>query len=648
MCGIAGFALTKSVSSLDTDLLQRMQSTIAHRGPNASAIWVDYKNRIGFAHRRLSILDLTHAGAQPMVSADNLISIVFNGEIYNHPELRCELELEGCPYKSNSDTETILYAYQKWGINFIHQLNGMFAIAIFDRRTDELYLIRDRLGIKPLYFSWQDQALSFASEIKALWDIPWIEKKINPLSVYHYLTYMSVPAPFTLYQGIYKLPPGFYLKFSQNKISLHRWYDLLDAISSQDMHSLLDECEIIAHLQSMLRNSIKQQALSDVPYGVFLSGGIDSSLNVALMSEFTDRVKTFTVSFSDGPEYSELDWARKVAQRFNTDHHEVVISEKEAFEFYHKMVYHQDEPLADCVCIPLYYVAKLAKDCGVTVVQVGEGSDELFCGYSTYAQYINLYSRLQTAEKYIPAFSKKGFAEAFRYLFPNKINKLDLLNNWAASRSLFWSGAIAFPEDYKREFLTMQENYVSDPIVNQIFPGLKQDFDSYAIVEYHLQRLHEKLPNADFLTSMVWLELNQRLPELLLMRVDKMTMATSIEARVPFLNHEIVEFAFGLPSHFKYRNGATKYILKKAAEGILPDDIIYRKKMGFAAPTTRWYKNNGLFKSYLLDLLESKNQWWQEFININNVKKMANNNTVTNQDYSLQLWTLQNLISIKL
>jgi asparagine synthase (glutamine-hydrolysing) len=369
-------------------------------------------------------------------------------------------------------------------------------------------------------------------------------------------------------------------------------------------------------------------------------------LNVALMSEFTDQVKTFNVSFSDGPEYSEVEWARKVAKQFNTDHHELVISEKEAFQFFESMVHHQDEPLADCVCVPLYYVAKLLKDSGVTVVQVGEGSDELFCGYSSYANYLDVHRTYWgPSQRFIPAFAKHGIHKTLSFLFPQKKNRLDIIKNWADGKSLFWSGATAFSELWKQNLWTSTHEAIIDPVVAQMYPGLEQNFNSYSMVDYHLKQLKLHDPQADFLKSMIYLEFKQRLPELLLMRVDKMAMATSVEGRVPFLDHHLVEFAFQIPTHLKYKNGITKYILKKACEGILPHDVIYRKKVGFAAPTSRWFKKGTYFKPYFQDLLEKKKHSVGAYLDVGAIAQLFDKNLDESQEYSMQLWVLQNVLA---
>ncbi len=644
MCGMGGYLnLSNPSFSCEEQHLNAMQNAMAHRGPDGYGIWISDNKQMGLVHRRLSIVDLSSAGAQPMIDNNRSVIVSYNGEIYNNTELRAELESLGYTYKSRTDTETILYAYQEWGIDCIKRFEGMFAIALYDCAKDELYLIRDHIGVKPLYFSLQGDILSFASEIKVLWTLPWITKELNTRGLYHYLTYLVTPAPLTLYKEIYKLPAGFYIKVDAKRtVSYNEWYNPVRPTITYSQQELNDEQFCIERIRSMLRSSIKRQMMSDVPFGVFLSGGIDSSLNVALMSEFVDNVKTFNVSFSDGPEFSEVEWARKVARQFNTDHHEIVISEKEAFEFYQKMVYHQDEPLADCVCVPLYYVAKLLKDSGTTVVQVGEGSDELFCGYSQYARYINLYNTYWLPSQLIPKPLRKAGYFIASQLFADKKNHLGKMKEWVDGKHLFWSGATAFTETWKQQLWQGATESEYDPILEKIYPGIDQSLDSYSIVSYHLDQLKHYDSQADFLKRMIYLEFKQRLPELLLMRVDKMAMATSVEGRVPFLDHNFVEFVFQIPTHLKYKNGVTKYILKKACEGILPHDVIYRKKMGFAAPTQRWYKSGAYFKPYFQELLAKRGQ---SHINVAHVQELFLKNQNPEYDYSLYLWVLNNVMA---
>jgi len=635
---------------VNAELLEKMQAAVAHRGPDGYRIWVSSDKQIGLFHRRLSILDLSESGFQPMIDEEQTTLVMCNGEIYNHPQLRAELEALGYRYRSNSDTETILHAYKQWGIEALQKFNGMFAIVVYDFKTDNIYLIRDRIGIKPLYFSTHDGILSFASEIKALWKLPWVKREINSLGLSHYLTYMVTPAPMTLFDKIYKLPPSFYLQLdAKRSLSFHEWYSPLQRPADYNEKNYSNEAYCIKKIRSLLRSSIASQTLSDVPYGVFLSGGIDSSLNVALLSEQTEQVRTFTVAFADGPEYNEISWARKVARRFNTDHHEIIISEREAFDFFESMVYYQDEPIADCVCVPLYYVSKLLRDAGVVVVQVGEGSDELFCGYSIYGRYLDMHSKMwQPSQKLVPGFMRQGAYKLASALFPQKKNRLDMLRNWAQDRHFFWSGATAFSELWKQDLIAPLKPLNEDPIIQAIYPGFAQKSDSYSMVDYHLNRLYQERPEADFFTSMVYLELKHRLPELLLMRVDKMTMATSVEARVPFLDHEVVEAALSMPHTLKYKQGVTKYILKKAAEGILPQEVIYRPKMGFAAPTVRWFKEGSHFKDYFKGLLRNKKSSWGELLNFDQIEQLYERNLAGTAESSVQLWVLQNLMAVEL
>lgn len=646
MCGLAGYLSCSNQFTADAKVLEAMHTTLEHRGPDGHGIWVSEKHRAALVYRRLSIIDLSTAGSQPMFDAHKTVVICFNGEIYNYKKLRVQLESYGHVFHSQTDTEVFLYAFKQWGIACLDRLEGMFAATLGDLVKDEWYLVRDRIGVKPLYFSLEGGYLSFASEIKALWHLPWIKRSLNHQALYHYLTFLVTPAPYTLYKGIYKLPAAMYMKVDASKnITFHEWYNLLTPGVSYSQKQLSDEQFCVQEIRSLLGDAVKKRMISDVPFGVFLSGGIDSSLITALMSRETDKVKTFNVSFSDGPEFSEVAWARKVSKLFNTEHHEITISEKEAFGFFEKMVYHQDEPIADSVCIPLYYVSKLLRDSGVTVVQVGEGSDELYCGYQTYGNYIDTYNRYYRPSSYLPQSLKKAGVWMAAQLFPDKKYRLSVLDQWASGQHLFWSGAIAFSESMKQEVLGAQRDAGHDPVIEKMYPGMSQAYDSYAIVDYHLQQLYCIKPQADFLQSMIYLEFKQRLAELLLMRVDKMTMATSVEGRVPFLDHKHVEFAFQVPTSLKYKNGMTKYILKKACEGILPEDVIYRKKIGFAAPTTRWFKQGAYFKIYFADLLHQKRQTLESIFDKKEIEKMMQATQSPNYDYATQLWVLQNVLA---
>ncbi len=646
MCGFAGYISCGKQFVVNSEILEKMHTTIAHRGPDGHGVWVSEKHKAALVYRRLSIIDLSDAGAQPMFDVQRTIVIIFNGEIYNYKKLRAELEGYGHWFSSQTDTEVFLYAFKQWGIACLDRLEGMFAAVLGNLIIDEWYCVRDRMGIKPFYFSLEGDYLSFASEIKALWHLPWLNKKLNQQALYHYLTFLVTPAPYTLYQGVYKLPAGMYIKMNAVKeVTFHEWYNPLVPKITYAQSDMASELFCIGETRRLLTDAVQKRMISDVPFGVFLSGGIDSSLITALMSQFTDRVKTFNVSFSDGPEYSEVAWARKVSKLFNTEHHEIMISEKEAFEFFQKMVYHQDEPIADPVCIPLYYVSKLLRDSGATVVQVGEGSDELYCGYQAYANHLDAYRKYYRPTLGVPQSLKKAGSWLAATIFPQKKYYGALLDQWASGQHSFWSGAIAFSDFAKRDLLLRGDVNQPDSVVEKIYPGLLEGRGSYAFIDYHLKKLYEKKPNADFLQSMIYLEFKQRLPELLLARVDKMTMATSVEGRVPFLDHAHVEYAFQVSSELKYKNGVTKYILKKACEGILPHDVIYRKKVGFAAPTTRWFTQGTYFKPYFMDLLATKKDALKNIFERKEIDRLLQKTQSMQFDYAPQLWTLQNVLA---
>lgn len=629
MCGLAGFInLNKSNFSVDRNLLGCMQKQLEHRGPDGYGIWLSDSHQIGLSHRRLSIIDLSDNGKQPMLDKDKTIAISFNGEIYNHKGLRSELESLGYKYFSNTDTETLIYAYKEWGINFIYKLDGIFAIAIFDLKSNDLFLIRDRIGVKPLYYSTQGGVLSFASEIKALFCLPWIEKKVNDQAFYNYLTFMVSPAPETIFYDILKIPAGHYLHLDNKKnIQISEWYDPIKNVVIQNDKDLINENYCLEKIEFLLRNSVKKRMMSDIPVGAFLSGGIDSSLIVALMSEFGGKVKTYTATFCDDSKNNESAWATIIADKFGTDHHEINITEKDAFNFYPKMIYHLDEPLADCVCLPFYFVSKAARENGTNVVLVGEGADELFFGYSTYVSYKKFFDAYwNPSQKILPQFVRKSLYNISKKIINKNLMHLDLIKNWADKKDLFWGGALAFNEHHKKK------------VLNNNYYAYK---DSFYVVDKLLS--NEKLKNKsfDFVNRINYLELKNRLPELLLMRADKMAMAQGVEARVPFLDYSLVEFMLSIPGNLKFKNNQTKYLLKKVAEKYLPKNIIYRKKIGFAAPTNKWFDSSSYFKKYYDSLV--KNSSDNHFVA--GVKDIENFYNMHKSGLAVQKWVMQNFLS---
>src|SRR3989475_2438977 len=585
MCGIVGvLSFTNSSFRVLEPYLTRMRDAMSHRGPDGAGIFVSGDRRLGLGHRRLAIIDLLEKAAQPMTNEDVTLWVVFNGEIYNHAQIRSELEeLGGHRWKTDhSDTEVILHAFEEWGIDCVHKFRGMFAIALWDTKQRQLWLIRDRLGVKPLYYSIHHGRITFASEIKALLEDEQQERGGNEEALYYYLSFNATPAPLTLFSGIRKLPPGTWLRVNEDgHVQESRYWDVWD--HTQPLTNV-SEAEIAERILSELRTSVKLRKISDVPVGVFLSGGIDSSTNAALFSEGDGKpVQTFSIGYDKEYESyrSELRYARMIAQKVGADHHELLLKESDLLDSLPLIIRHQDEPLADPVCMPVYFVSKLARDAGVIVCQVGEGADELFCGYP----YWNASLRLQRFRNLLPVpnslrnlglagldFVERGRNASYRRQF-----SCEVLRRALSNRPVFWGGAEVFSDSQKRRFLSPRlGKKISELSSSEGLPPIHQRFE---------ERAWEPSP----LNWMTYLDLNLRLPELLLMRVDKMSMAVSLEARVPFLDHKFVELAMSIPESVKTRNGTLKHILKKAVRGVIPDELIDRKKQGFGVPVYEWF-----------------------------------------------------------
>jgi asparagine synthase (glutamine-hydrolysing) len=573
MCGIAGILqLAASQRTLDKALLERMCDAMVHRGPDGRGSWTSPEHGIGLAHRRLAIVDLSDSAAQPM--RDGEIVLSFNGEIYNHTELRRELIGLGFTEwrTDHSDTEVILKAYRAWGIDCIHRFRGMFAFALWDGVDRALWLVRDRLGIKPLYYVQHAGQLLFASEIKALLEDPSLPRQIDEEALYHYLTFLTTPAPMTLFSGIRKLPAGCRMRIdASGNQHLERYWDAMSAAAAMAPVAAAERTEAVL---STLREAVRLRKLSDVEVGVFLSGGVDSSTNAALFSEGdAQAVKTFSIGYDANYESypSELPFARQMAGVVGAEHHEKLLSVDDLLRFVPAMAYHQDEPIADPVCIPVYYVSKLARDNGVTVCQVGEGADELFFGYSQWHARLKMQRALNW-----PPIAKAG-KSAMEWLGRTNGRPYEWLRRAAADQPLFWGGAEAFSEAGKQRLLSAA--------MRKRFSG----YTSWEALAPIRERFLASAGRDDHLNWMSYIDLNLRLPELLLMRVDKMSMATSLEARVPFLDHEFVSLVLSLPPADRMRGGIPKGLLKEAVRGIVPDQLIDRKKQGFGVPVHEWF-----------------------------------------------------------
>lgn len=645
MCGICGiYEYGASEPAVNSDLIVRMRDTMTHRGPDDAGVYVSDDHRIGLGNRRLAIVDLSAAGRNPMSNEDGRVWITFNGEIYNHESLRPELETKGHRYRSRTDTETIVHLYEERGLDFVHELEGDFAIGLWDRSARRLVLARDRIGVKPLYYTVAGGRVIFASEIKAILEHPSVTRDIDEQALYHYLSFLTTPAPQTLFAGINKLPAGCMLTCdASGEVKITRYWDAVSASPDNDAHKMTEQ-EVADETLRLLTDSIGKRMMSDVPFGVFLSGGIDSTANVALMAGLTDRpVRTFTVGFKDNPAYDELGEARDVAREYETDHHEILIGEQELIDFLPDMVFHQDEPIADPVCVPIYYVSKLARSTGTRVIQVGEGSDELFCGYDQYTQYLKLHDYGWSFLEKLPRGIRQSLAATGQSLLrvggdqlPSNWRKLapDLLRRLGDGEAAFWSGALFFDETYKRQLFTSNAR-------RRLSNGAGRNFSSYSVVRADLDRLFAARPDADLLERMTYQELKLRLSELLLMRVDKMTMAASVEARVPFLDHKLVEFAMTIPRGLKYKNGVTKRILKRALKDVVSDRVIGRKKKGFGVPVNEWMLER--LGGFVAETLLNSPLRRRELFDYGFIKRLLDEHRSGRTNYGFLLWSLFNL-----
>jgi asparagine synthase (glutamine-hydrolysing) len=580
MCGICGvYYFADTGLRAETSLLSRMVATMHHRGPDGQGTWISDDGRVGLGHARLSIVDLTDDGAQPMSNETGSVHVTFNGEIYNHAELRAELTRRGHRYRSRTDTEDIVHRFEEVGEDVVLDLDGMFGLAVYDSATGDLLLARDRLGIKPLYYAEIPGGIVFASEAKAILQHPAVRAEVDPEALYHYLTYLVPPAPRTLFRGVQKLPAGHLLRVDRTgRVRVRQYWDALPR--QFDTRGVdLDE-----RLEALFADSVRKHMMSDVPVGVLFSGGVDSSLNAAYFRDHTtEPVRTFNVGFEGSTVLrDESAFASEMAGLLGTEHHQVRITERQFIDFITHLPFYQDEPIADPVCIPLYFVTKLARDTGTIVVHVGEGADETFTGYDNYLRFIRWHDRYWRPLSKLPSGALRLAAGIGGLLGPSsgRAAKItDILNRAGRGQELFMSSAVAYYEQEKAGILA---------------PGFRarmRDVDSFDAVRPHYDRLRNSVENPTFLEMLTYVELKQRLPELLLARVDKLGMANSIEARVPFLDYRLVEFALSVPQHYKVHGGVGKAPLKRLAARRIPADRIFRPKSGFGAPIQEWFRS---------------------------------------------------------
>ena len=574
MCGIAGILAFDDAFALEEATVARMTDTLRHRGPDDGGTCVRRDERVALGHRRLSIIDLSSAGHQPMANEDGTVWITYNGETYNHRELRADLESRGHRFRSATDTEAIVHLYEDEGAACVERLHGMFAFAIWDARRRELLLARDRVGVKPLYYALLPHGLLFGSEVKAILEHPAAPRDLDEEALASYLTFGFTPPPRTMFRGISKLGAGEWMTVSaQGRVQRRTWWDPMPPVSVTDEVGAMSEAEMVAAVRDRLLESIRRRMMSDVPFGVFLSGGLDSSTNVALMAELSDApVRTYSTAPRGHARYDELRHAGLVARHFATDHHEVLVDEQSMRDFVPELVFHQDEPLSDWTAIPQHYVTKLARDTGTIVVQVGEGADELFHGYQGYVDHRRVVVPFQ---RWVPAAIRRpvgSLAVHATSRMGRAVRHGEALYDAGHSRIPYWGGALCFRGPLKERLLRRDHD------------------DALRTVEQIWDEGGARRGDADLFQRMTHLELRQRLPELLLARMDRIAMASSVEGREPFLDHELVELAMALPPHMKHRDGQGKHVLREAMRDTLPPEVLARPKQGFGSPMEEWLR----------------------------------------------------------
>ncbi len=622
MCGICGIVLPSgSTRSVERSVVERMRDVLAHRGPDDVGLLVE--PGIGMGHRRLSIIDVA-AGHQPMFSADGRYCIMYNGEIFNHPTLKQELERAGVTYRTRCDTETVLHLYAREGHRAVQRLRGMFAIALWDRQARELTLIRDRFGVKPLYYvHTSDGALYFASEMKALLAAGAVRPGLNRGALPDFLANHAPSGEETLFQGIRRLPPGHTLRWRDGQIEIERYWDLTMGTGG---HAGRSDHDLVEEYRERLTEAVRLRLMSDVPLGVFLSGGIDSAAITAIMSRLMDEpVKSFSVAFAER-EADELYYARMVSTRFGTDHHEVVVSPEQFFAAVPGLVWHEDEPMAHPSSVALNFVSRLAAQ-HVKVVLTGEGSDETLAGYNRYRVTL-INARLgQDYQRLVPAAMRRMIRGGVR----------SLPGTWNLARRLGRT-FLALPADldtlYFDNFAVFGRAWQARLLTADLRSELA-GIDPYAAAHAALQRRRGDV----LLDRLLYADVNTYLHELL-MKQDQMSMAASIESRVPFLDHPLVEWAARLPAHLKLRGLTTKVVLREAMRGILPVEILTRKKMGFPVPIGRWLR--GPYRHLLDEFLLGERATARGLFEPGVVRELCQRHLAGEGGHAERLWALLN------
>lgn len=612
MCGIVGVMRQNGV--VDQTLFDHMRDSFTYRGPDDADSWFNDEHGLALGHRRLSIIDPRPSGKQPMVDGDTGNHIVFNGEVYNYLEVREKLRQKGYSFNTDTDTEVILKAYHAYGEECLAHFNGMFAIAIWNAQRQELFLARDRLGIKPLYYTQRDGDFVFASEIKAI--KPFFKHfDIHAPSIAHYMSFGYLPGEGSMLSDVKRLQPGHCAVFKNGQLNIRKYWDVtFDQSEDKGFDYYLEQS------QNLLLDAINLRLRSDVPLGIFLSGGIDSSAVVGLLADkVPEPLQTFSVAYDFGQEFDETMYAKMVSEKFGTNHRQIFVQPEQFRDFVPEYVRLMDEPVTEAAAISLYFVSKLAQD-NVTVVLSGEGSDEIFGGYDLY-RYMNAMERIRGT-----------FGAGLTGSLATVVNKLNLHPKLSK-----YAGMLAQPLEQRYRGISTYDSNIKERLYRQDYKDLlaQQTHDD---AQQFIGQLFEHTKGQDALSKMLYFDTKTWLVDDLLIKADRMSMAASLELRVPFLDYRLVEFAATIPTKYKINNGQGKHILKKMMEGLLPNDIIYRKKMGFPTPLCMMFK--GPMKEYSRDKLLAGNAKSHQYLQRSVIESLLNEHQSGKYDHHRVLWQL--------
>jgi asparagine synthase (glutamine-hydrolysing) len=619
MCGINGIAFSdRSGRQVDARIMEKMRDVMHYRGPDGAGIFID--GPVGLGHRRLSIVDVSN-GAQPMSNSDGSCVISYNGEIYNHADHREDLiARRGYKFQTHCDTETILHLYEEYGAGCVEHLRGMFAFAIWDKRKRELFIARDRFGVKPLYYYLDDQgSLYFGSEIKTILEAGAARPELNYNALPDQFANHGTSRDETLFKGVRRLLPGHTLTWKDGKADIRQYWDL----SFEPKHEERSDADFVEEWRDLFNQSVRLRLMADVPLGMFLSGGIDSSAIAAVMSGMVDEpIKTFSVGFRER-EANELEYARIVSKAFNTDHHEILITPEQFFEALPELVWHEDEPIGFIASVPLYFVSRLAQQ-HVKVVLTGEGSDEILAGYGRYYKALTLLNYGEKYESYTPGFLRDAVREGVATL-PGVLNRKltrTFLSRDSDIENLFFDNFAVFPK-------SMQAGLFSSETRARI-----ADLNPYELQNEWLAQTDA----ADILDKLLYADTKTYLHELL-MKQDQMSMAASIESRVPFLDHKLVEFTARMPERMKLRGKTTKWILREAMKDTLPAEILNRPKMGFPVPIGGWFRNG--FRHIVDEYVLSERSLGRGIFSPDHVRRLVSAHNA-GENHDERLWSLVN------